>query len=104
LVTDFKQTIFYSLPTKSKALLNELRYKSPTHLQWYISYTISNSNELLENSDSVLSTDGSSWQGGIEYPFSQQLSLGCGVNYDKNSNKNNSYVKKGLNIFLRRYW
>ena len=101
---DFKQTVYYSLPTKSDALLTELRYKSPTHLQWYISYTISNSNELLEKSDSILSTDGLSWQGGIEYPFLHQLSLGCDLNYDKNSNKNNSFTKKGINIFIRKYW
>ena len=89
----FKQTVYFSLPTKSSALLTELHYKSPTHLEWFLNYTISNTNEELSNSNTILSTDGRSLNASIEYPITNNFSLGCKLSYDKNTNKNNSYWK-----------
>ena len=99
----FKQTLYYSLPTKSSALSTELHYKAPNHLEWFLNYTLAKSKEEVASSTTLLTTDTNSYKAKVEYPLNSSFSLGCEFSYDENRNKNLNSTNKVMGVFIRSY-
>jgi len=100
----FRQTIFYVPDNSSHALLNEMKYKTPSHLEYYVNYTIAHSNEALQDSDLFTGTDSQKIEFGLEYPLSTSTSIGTSISKEWLDGEHQNYMRTTGSIFVRFYW
>ncbi len=95
--------VYYEFISKSYAFGLDLDYKRACHKEIKLSYLYSNSREKQDNSD-ILQEKAHHFQLDFEYPITKNnITLGGNIFLDNAIGKNQNN-KRGINIFLRKYW
>lgn len=99
-----RQVVYYVPDTHSWACLNQFKYKTPEHLEWYIDYSISHSNEEISDTNLLLGTDINHLEIGGEYPLGDRYTIGGNLSNEWLKDKRNTYTRSYFEFFIRIYW
>jgi len=99
-----QQVVYYVPDNHSWALKNELKYHTPEHLEWYIDYIVSHSNEEISETNIMMGTDIDHLKFGGEYPVTKHYSIGGNAGREWLKDERNSYSRDYFEFFIRLYW
>lgn len=100
-----RQAFYYVPSNHSWALLSELKYQTPQHLEWHITYTVSASNEKKEASNLLGKTDKKHIELGGEHPLYQNYTIGMKLGKEwLKSEYQNKYRRSYFDLSLRYRW
>jgi len=101
----FGRQVFYYVPDNhSWACLNQLKYQTPQHFEWYVDYIISQSNEEISETNLLKGTDIDHIKFGGEYPLDEHFTIGGNLGKEWLSDKYHSYTRTYFEFFVRVYW
>jgi YaiO family outer membrane protein len=99
-----RQVAYYVPDTHSWACLNQLKYQTPEHLEWYIDYIISRSNEEISDTNFLMGTDINHIKIGGEYPIGDRYTIGGNLGNEWLKDEKNTYTRSYFEFFIRIYW
>jgi len=99
-----RQVVYFVPDNHSWALKSELKYQTPWHLEWYIDYIASRSNEEIGQTNLLKGTDINQVEVGGEYLISEHFTVGGSIGKAWMKDDNYAYTRTQLNAFVRVYW
>lgn len=101
----WRQVLFFVPKYGSYALLNQLHYQTPCHVDWQLNYIYSHTNEPLEDNVNFMGNKMHKLEIVFEVPLMKnQYSIGGMGSIEKDTILNETIDKRGVSFFFRRYW